>query len=369
MAQSELMQIGEEMMAVCNACRYCEGFCAVWPAMEYRRKFPAGDLKYLANLCHNCSECYYACQYAPPHEWMVNPPQTFARIRASSYEEYAWPKGLASAFRANGLVAALVTALTLVAFMFGVTQTIGGRSLSTAVAGGNFYQIISHEALVVTFMIVGGFAAIALLTGLVRFWRDIGEQTSDLLNVPGLATAIKEVLQLKYLEGGGPGCAYPGEVSSQARRWFHHFTFYGFGLCFVATTLGFFYYYLFGWTGPYGYTSLPVICGTLGGLGLIIGPLGMWALKSGRNREITDENQYGMDVAFIVLLVLTSVSGLLLLVLRESANMGSLLVIHLALVMTLFLMLPYGKFVHGLYRCAALLKYALERMRKHALGV
>jgi len=44
MPQSELIHIGEEMMAVCNSCRYCEGFCAVWPAMEYRRSFAEADL-------------------------------------------------------------------------------------------------------------------------------------------------------------------------------------------------------------------------------------------------------------------------------------------------------------------------------------
>ncbi len=116
MPQSELIHTGQEMMAVCNSCRYCEGFCAVWPAMEYRRSFAEADLNYLANLCHNCSECYYACQYAPPHEWMVNPPQTFAKIRAQSYEQFAWPKPLASAFRANALVVSLLTALMLVVF-------------------------------------------------------------------------------------------------------------------------------------------------------------------------------------------------------------------------------------------------------------
>ena len=80
MLQSELLREGEHMLTVCNACRYCEGFCAVWPAMEYRRKFSESDLTYLANLCHNCTECYFACQYAPPHEWLVNPPQTFAKL-------------------------------------------------------------------------------------------------------------------------------------------------------------------------------------------------------------------------------------------------------------------------------------------------
>ena len=369
MPQSELIHIGEEMMAVCNSCRYCEGFCAVWPAMEYRRSFAEADLNYLANLCHNCSECYYACQYAPPHEWMINPPQTFAKFRAQTYEQFAWPKPLASAFRANALVVSLLTALMLVVFFFGAMQAAGSRSLSTAVAGGDFYKITPHEVLVLTFGAVGLFVALALGIGLLRFWRNIGEQTSDLTNPPAVMLAIKEALALKYLDQSGWGCAYPDEKSSQSRRWFHHFTFYGFLLCFAATTLGAIYYYGFGWTGPYGYTSLPVVLGTLGGIGLLIGPAGLWSLKTRRNREITDESQQGTDVAFIVLLLLTSITGLLLLVLRETAAMGSLLAIHLGIVMTLFLMLPYGKFVHGLYRSAAILKYALERARKSTLGV
>jgi citrate/tricarballylate utilization protein len=40
--------------------------------------------------------------------------------------------------------------------------------------------------------------------------------------------------------------------------------------------------------------------------------------------------------------------------------MGTLLIVHLAFVLTLFVTLPYGKFVHGLYRAAALIQYARE---------
>src|SRR5262245_65873961 len=79
-------------MAVCNACRYCEGFCAVFPAMERRLTFNEADIHYLANLCHNCAECSYACQYAPPHESAVNVPKVFAEIRARAYRKYAWPR-------------------------------------------------------------------------------------------------------------------------------------------------------------------------------------------------------------------------------------------------------------------------------------
>ena len=69
-------------MTVCNSCRYCEGLCAVFPAMEMRRAFSDGDLNYLANLCHACGACYTDCQFSPPHEFNVNVPQTLAVARA-----------------------------------------------------------------------------------------------------------------------------------------------------------------------------------------------------------------------------------------------------------------------------------------------
>jgi len=368
MLGKELVKEGEHMMRICNSCRYCEGYCAVWPAMEYRRVFTPGDLSYLANLCHDCSTCYYACQYAPPHEFAVNPPLTFSKIRRQSYEQYAWPKSLATAFRANGLVVMLVTVLAFIVFLFGIVHTQGIETLSTAVPGGNFYHITPHKVLVVAFGAAGFFSVLALAMGLIRFCRDIGEHIPGLFDPSTLTTAFKQVLRLEYLDSDGWGCTYPGEEGSQLRRWLHHFTFYGFLLCFASTTVAAIYDYVFHWQAPYSYISLPVILGTLGGIGLLIGPVGLLVLKQGRNRDITDEEQGGMDVAFLVLLILTSVSGLLLLALRATAAMGALLVIHLGIVMGLFLTIPYGKFVHGIYRFVALAKYALERKRKQALG-
>lgn len=368
MARTDLMKHGEQMMTICNSCRYCEGFCAVWRAMEYRREFPDGELNYLANLCHDCSDCYYACQYAPPHEWEINPPLTFAKIRRQSYEKYAWPDTLATTFRSNGLKVSLVLALALMAFLFMAVFLQGKDTLLSAVPGGDFYQVISHGTLVAAFGIVGLFSLTALIIGIMRFCRDTGEKLSDLLSPSTLTTTMKEVLRLKYLDGDGWGCAYPGEESSQLRRWFHHFTFYGFLLCFASTTLAAFYDFILHLNAPYSYTSLPVVLGTLGGIGLLIGPAGLMALKSVRNRDITDGEQWGMDAAFGLLLFFSAATGLLLLVARETSVMGILLVVHLGVVMALFLTIPYSKFVHGIYRFTALAKYTLERKRKQALG-
>ena len=90
-------------MQICNACRYCEGYCAVFPAMTRRLEFGKADIHYLANLCHNCGACLHACQYAPPHEFAVNVSQTMAKVRLQTYADYAWPPALGGLYRRNGL--------------------------------------------------------------------------------------------------------------------------------------------------------------------------------------------------------------------------------------------------------------------------
>ena len=355
---------GERIMRICNACRYCEGYCAVFPAMERRLQFTRSDLNYLANLCHNCGECHYACQYSPPHEFDVNVPKRFAEIRAQTYRRYAWPAPLAAMFTRNGLAVSLVLVVILVLAMVAATLVLG-KSLVAATAdpAGDFYRFMPHALMAGLFGAVFVFIALALVMGFVRFWRDMGESLAQFTRPDALRSALSDVLRLEYLDGKGAGCTYPGEERSQARRWFHHLTFYGFALCFAATVAGTVYHYAFGWKAPYGYLSLPVVLGTLGGIGLLIGPAGLLRLRLRSDPATGDAGQVGMDVAFIALLFAASLTGLALLALRDTSVCGLLLVIHLGVVMALFLTLPYGKFVHGIYRSAALVRYALEKTR------
>jgi citrate/tricarballylate utilization protein len=104
-----------------------------------------------------------------------------------------------------------------------------------------------------------------------------------------------------------------------------------------------------------------VVLGTIGGLGLLVGPAGLMWLMRRRDPDLADRSQTGMDRGFLMLLSVTSATGLLLLALRETHAMGVLLALHLGAVMALLLTLPYGKFVHGLYRFAALVRFHIER--------
>jgi citrate/tricarballylate utilization protein len=348
---------GRRILTICNACRYCEGYCAVFPAME-GRQFVTADLHYLANLCHNCAECYYACQYAPPHEFAVNVPQVLAEIRLDSYQHYARPRFLARLFPNSGRLALAVLAFSLlVGQMF---APISPRQVGQAFAPANFYAAFPHSVMVGIFGAASLLILAALGAGVAAQFRGVPVHAS----FPALAQAVRSIFTLEYLSSGGAGCTYPDSQHSMARRWWHHLTFYGFLLCFASTSVAAWYHYALARPAPFPYLSLPVILGTLGGIGLLIGPPGLYWLKRRRDPAIADPRQDSLDFTFLALLFSTSLTGLVLLVLRQTPLMRSLLLIHLATVLALFATLPYGKFVHGIYRAAALLRYAMERSVK-----
>ncbi|MGC3028511.1 tricarballylate utilization 4Fe-4S protein TcuB [Burkholderia sp. DN3021] len=352
-------------MQICNACRYCEGFCAVFPAMTRRLEFGKSDVNYLANLCHNCGACYHACQYAPPHEFGVNVPKAMAEVRLETYTEYAFPASFGALYKRNGLTLSVALAAGLALFLLLGTALHGG--LSGDVAPANFYAIFPHNLLAAMFGIVFLFAILALGVGVTRFWRDVSAGTAS---APAVAEAAKNALTLKYLDGGhGDGCNEESDAFTLARRRFHHLTFYGFMLCFAATAVATLYHYAFGLEAPYPFLSVPVLLGTAGGIGLIAGAAGLLWLNLKRVPERGDARQRPMDRGFIALLLLTSASGLTLLALRTTSAMPSLLAIHLGIVMALFATLPYGKFAHGIFRSAALLKSSIEKRQRNTLSL
>ena len=100
--QTDLIDEARRQAEICNACRYCEGYCSVFPALHANRAFSEADLTQLANLCHNCRGCFYACQYTAPHEFNLNLPKALADVRQASWEDFAWPAPVARVFQKSG---------------------------------------------------------------------------------------------------------------------------------------------------------------------------------------------------------------------------------------------------------------------------
>lgn len=354
----ELVARGAHTMAVCNACRYCEGYCPTFPAMERRTAFGAADLEFLAHVCHNCGECLYACQYAPPHEFGIDVPRLFAEIRLASYETHAWPAGMARAFQRQGPATALAIAAIFVVVLSAGWFAAGAPAGDPGSA--DFYAVVPHGLLVTLFGGVGVFAAGALAVSAGRYWRAMAPHGRR----PSLASALvalRDGVSLRHLHDAGADCVSAAEVRTPWRRLSHHATLGGFALSFASTSVAAVYHVVFGWEAPYPVTSLPVVLGVLGGVGLVVGPVGQWRQRRTRDVRLGDPRQRGMDDALLLLLWLTSATGLVLLVLRGTAVMPALLLVHLGIVLALFVALPYGKFVHAVFRLAALSLDAAER--------
>ena len=372
LARGEIVLTGPEkevarQLQICNGCRYCEGFCAVFPAMTRRLEFGKADIHYLANLCHNCGACLHACQYAPPHEFAINVPKSMATVRGQTYADYAWPKTLGGLYKSNGLTVSMALALSLSLFLILAIQSNG--TLWGGPVENGFYAIFPHNLMVSMFAPIFLWSVLALALGVIKFWREVTPATSGApLSAPAAAEAAHDALQLKYLGGGhGDGCNNEDDAFTLARKRMHHLTFYGFMLCFAATSVATVYHYAFDWPAPYDFFSLPKILGTVGGIALAVGTLGLWRLNLARDPQHGDAQQRPMDRGFIALLFFISVTGLALMLSKNTSAMPVLLAVHLGMVMALFLTLPYGKFAHGIFRTAALLRFAVEKRQPSKL--
>lgn len=357
---ADLLEEANRQVTICNACRYCEGYCAVFPALERRSILREGDLALLANLCHDCRACYQACMYAPPHEFAVNIPTVMSDARLESYRRYAWPGVFAGLIARPGWAAAGASLLVGLLALVAVVLRAGLAGLFVAQTGpGAFYRLIAYELMVAAGLGVAAAAAAILVGGFYRFWRDAGGRGRTLLDWRLWTVALRDGVSLRYLGGGGGGCHYPDAMRpSPARRVHHHVLLAGFALSFAATVAAAVEQDLLGLLPPYPLLSPPVLLGVAGGLGLVVGASGLLVMKRHEMAAapgLAGPRARALDAAFLILVEVVAVTGILLLAMRATAAMGPMLVAHLGAVGGLFVTAPYGKFVHAVHRFAALL--------------
>jgi len=351
----------DRQLSVCNACRYCEGFCAVFGAAQLRSAIGDGDVAYLANLCHDCRMCYDACMFTPPHEFAINIPEAMAAARVETYERYGRPAYLARMVRSPGSVA-LATVFAAVALVAAaIASSSSAAALWTPQSGpGAFYRILPYAAMIVPALALAAFGAVCVAFGARHYARDISGDNTAFVTASSLGTALHEALALTYLKGGGAGC-YDEHRKSGSRRFFHGLVFWGFLADLAATTSAAFEQEFLHLLPPYPLWSVPVVLGTGGGIALAVGVAGLVAVKRRSDDRPTEPRMIALDYAFLGMLETVALTGLALLAFRSTSAMGALLAIHLGAVAALFITAPYGKAVHFVYRFIALVKNAHEQ--------
>ena len=240
--------------------------------MTRRLEFARPDIHYLANLCHGCGACLHACQYAPPHEFAVNVPQAMARVRGAHLRRLRLAAAARRALRRNGLTLAVALAAGLALFL--VLALAGNAALAARAArrrllcgvparpaGGDLRRVVRLRLL-------------ALGIGVRRFWSDVvarqrdgaGACRSDRQRRSTCAISAAATAKAATTRTTRSACAGAASTTSPSTA-----------SCSASPRPASrpLYHYALGQRAPYPLPSLPVVLGTLGGIGLLVGPAGL----------------------------------------------------------------------------------------------
>ncbi|HVB04758.1 MAG TPA: tricarballylate utilization 4Fe-4S protein TcuB [Acidimicrobiales bacterium] len=342
---------------ICNACRFCEGYCAVYPALERRINLTDGDLTQLANLCHDCRACYYACMYAPPHEFALNPPRLLAELRRESFSE------LIPLARLGGRGRPLAVVVAVTAALVGVLAGSGrfGALTASHPSAASPYSLVPFAALDALGIASALVALLVFALGARNYLRHVGPPPPGARPLAALARAAHDALTLRWLRSAGVECTYPSAEGSPARRRAHGLLAGGFVLALAATVVAAIDEDLLSSPPPYGLLQAPVVLGFLGGVAMLAGGLALLALKRRADPAPADAPTLAADHALLGTLLVLALTGLATLLARRSPAYGVLLAVHLDAVFSAFVLAPFSKFAHVVYRFAALVRDEEER--------
>lgn len=301
--------------------------------------------------------------YAAPHAFALNPPQIFAEIRRSTYPSGRNPLSRLGLPPLSGLPSVVVSIVISVLVLSAISFELkGGRALLGPHGGsGSPYSVVPYRVIIAFALVPFALSMLSMFSSAKNYWRSIQGSNKVKLTFASVYRTALYAGDLRYLSGGGAGCAYPEEEMSPIRRHLHGATFYGFIALLLSTTSAGIAQDLLGSAPPYPLLSIPVGLGIIGGIAMTIGCIGLTALKVKSNKAPSDAQMVQKDYWFLVALISLGITGLLTLVLRNSAFYGIILVFHLSIVFTTFVIAPYTKFVHFIYRFLSILKDNLER--------
>ncbi len=334
-----LMEEGIRQFNICNACRYCEGYCAVWDAIERESSFLPLDMKHYSNLCHDCRECYYVCPYTGDHEFKLNIPGLLSEIRLETYSENIWPRIARKSLDHPVASWAIVISISLV-FTFGLTIFLSGTkylfspsTLSDQIIPDPYFKLLS-------FLLYAYVIIMWSLEGL-KYWHSI-KKPERRITPKYFLLGLKDALQHRYFGGGSAGCNYPGESGTITRLVFHAMLLGGF-LLDLATIL--FYPDM---------SRAVVLSYTAGATAMFIGSLFLLVFKPLSNLSLLSSGMKHNDYPFTTAMMITGLTGMLFPLTSGTLFYSYFFLIHIALIAAIFLIAPYSKFLHPVFRVVSL---------------
>lgn len=354
MPATDLVDLARQTMTLCNICGYCHGYCLVFDQARDRFSLAEGDLTYLANLCHDCRACHDACQYAPPHLFQTDVPATLGALRTFSYQLYGWPTGIARFFRGRSYAGLGIVCLAMLVALLAMHIP---RHATPGTPGDqpSFYGTIPLPIMMLVGALPMFWSVTAIAISFAAYWRDIAPADPRPYTARLLLAALADMLLLRHWGQQSHGCPdHTGRMTKQ-RKYLHWSLVSGLLCCGLATIAAAFYHHILQLTAPYALTSVPVLLGVIGGSAILVGASGMVVV------DLRGGTRIVRDRSLAPSLLLVAATGLVLLALRGTSALALLLHLHLGAVTGFVLTLPYGHFLHGPFRGAALLRAALER--------
>jgi quinone-modifying oxidoreductase subunit QmoC len=381
--RAEFFERGGENAAKCYQCATCSSVCELAPADA---PFPRRQIL-LAQwglfdqlmgdpavwLCHQCNDCSVRC----PRD--VAPGDIMASLRAMMVEMLAFPRVLGS------LVGNVRKTWPLLVFGpilfwalligfttgFGEVETHHGLQPGPTM-GQYFYDAyVPHSLIYIVNFAAVGFVCLVLFVSGSRFWKLMGgHQARNGSFIGSLFGTVADIaLHRKFAscERGVP-----------KKRWGHFFVMWGF--VGAAVTSGFAVVFLYADTPPFSwFFALPFFedigypvpithwnkwLGNISAALLVVGGILLFANRLAKESKLVGQTT-AFDRFFLWLVLAVISTGALTEVSRYAIadpNVGLVVyIVHLGVVLSLFLTLPYSKFAHIFYRSLAMIH---ERMTK-----
>lgn len=350
----EIKDLGGDSLKKCFQCGTCSVVCELSPT---EKPFPRKEMiwtqwglkdRLLKDpdiwLCHQCTDCSARCPRG------AKPGDVLAALRSYSVTHFARPKFMAKVLSTPKylpLILIVPAFLMFVYLWFTGTRSFPAGKISPEALVPSLYTYIAMAAIMVFMFFVAG-------RGTYRLWKNLTEFKTNMKSPTEPANSwIKISLSLlgDILKHNNFGKCKENRIS----RYTHLGIFYGCILLIVATAISAILNHFFAIYSPHPLLGPVKIAGNLGAL-LVIGGCMTVIIRRLFSSSNPGKTTY-FDWFLIWVLFFTALSGVATEVIRLSGLATAtywVYLVHLWLMFTFFIYLPFSKAAHMVYRTAAM---------------